>query len=305
LSEAEKIPDSTDRHRCLGVLHAGYASTRNRQGRFQEAIEHAEKAAAEAEAAGDRETLAYAYHLLDRIHTATGSREEGLRYRDAALPIFAELGDLAAQGTVLHDLAADAHRGGRLEEATWLYERAIDARTRVGDVVRAAASVNALGEVELELGMPDQAERRFTDALRTWRGARSPEGIAVATANLGSLHLSRGDVTGGVEKLEEAHALADAIGAESLLNTTGLLLAETYLRLGRSVEAWKMATEILDSGGDTSTVVRARRLRAQALSATGGASRARAELTEALDLADRSGLDDEATAIRALFNDAS
>ena len=302
LSEAENIPDPTDRHRCFGVLHAGYASTRHRQGQFEKAIEHAEKAATEAEAAGDRETLAYAYHLLDRIHTATGSREEGLHYRDAALPIFAELGDLAAQGTVLHDLAADAHRGGRLEEATWLYDRAIDARTRVGDVVRAAASVNALGEVEMELGMLDRAERRFTDALRTWRGARSPEGISVATANLGSLRLSRDDLDGAVEKLEEAHALADAIGAESLLHTTGLLLAEVYVRLGRWVEAWKMATEILDSGGDSLAIVRARRLRAQALSATGGDARAWTELTEALDLADRSGLDDEVTAIRALFD---
>jgi hypothetical protein len=105
-----------------------------------------------------------------------------------------------------------------------------------------------------------------------------------------------------VEKLEEAHALAGAIGAESLLHTTGLLLAEAYVRLGRWVEAWKMATEILDSGGDALAIVRARRLRAQALSATGGDARAWTELTEALDLADRSGLDDEATAIRALFD---
>ena len=281
ISEAEHLEDPGARSRILGVLHTGYASTRHRQGRWGEAIEHAQVAVTHAEAVGDRETLAYLYHLLDRIHTAAGHREDALAYRDAALPIFAELGDLAAQGTVLHDLAADAHRSGRLEEATWLYERAIDARARAGDVVRAAASINALGEVELALGMVDEAERHFTEALRTWRGARSPEGIVVAVTNLGALELARHYPSAALAWLDEAERTANEIGAEHLLPFAWLRQAEAYLRLDRWVEAWDHATRALDTTSDATHQAVARKLRATALSATGGKDRAEHELSQA------------------------
>lgn len=288
ISEAAQLEEPDARHRTLAVLHTGYASTRNRQGRREEAIENAQVAVTHAEAVGDRETLAYLYHLLDRIHTAAGNREEALAYRDAALPIFAELGDLAAQGTVRHDLAADAHRSGRLEEATWLYEQAIDARIRAGDVVRAAASVNALGEVELALGMIDEAEPHFSEALRTWRGARSPEGIVVAATNLGALELARQDPTAALTWLEEAEHTAEEIGAEHLLPAARLHQAEAYLRLDRWVEAWDHATRALDYTSDASQQATARKLRADALSATGGKDRAGHELAQAALLEDES-----------------
>ncbi|MEX1271884.1 MAG: tetratricopeptide repeat protein, partial [Acidimicrobiia bacterium] len=295
ISEAENLEEPGARHRTLAVLHAGYASTRHRQGRHQEAIEHATKAATHAEAVDDRETLAYLYHLLDRIHTALGNRKEALSYRDAALPIFAEVGDLAAQGTVLHDLAADAHRSGRPEEATWLYERAIDARTRAGDVVRAAASVNALGEVELALGMVDDAHPRFAEALRTWRGARSPEGIAVATTNLGTLELARNHPADALVWLEEAEQTAHEIGAERLLASAWLHQAQAYLRMDRWVEAWDHATRVLDIAADASQQAAARKLRASALSATGGKDRAEQELAQAVILGDSGAELDAAT----------
>ncbi|HEX2152592.1 MAG TPA: adenylate/guanylate cyclase domain-containing protein [Acidimicrobiia bacterium] len=286
ITEAEQLEDETTRDRILGVLRAGYASTRHRQGRLEEAIAQAEIAVGHSDRAGDKETLAYLYHLLDRAHTGAGNREQALAYRDLALPIFAELGDLAAQGTVLHDLAADAHRGGRLEEANWLYERAIDARTRAGDVVRAAASVNALGEVELSLGMVDPAERRFAEALRAWRGARSPEGVVVAATNLARVALAREDAAEALARLEEAEHRAADIGAEHLLPSVRLLEGEAHLALGRWVEAWDAATRALEVGGESAQRAAAHEIRARALSATGGETRAEHERAAASQLAE-------------------
>ena len=284
LAEARTLADPVERHRCLGLLHAGYASTRHRQGRHAEALEHGGSAVVDAELAGDRATLAHAYHLLDRIHTDMGDRATALRYRDAALPIFAELGDLAAQGTVLHDLAADAHRSGRLEEAAWLYERASDARVRVGDVVRAAATINALGEVDHALGNLAEAEGHFSEALRTWRGARSPEGIATASLNLGTLRLETGDVAGAMERLEEAVSRAGSIGAEAILTRARAALAEAFVRAARWVEAWESATDALLVASDPIVAGRCHRVRAAALAATGGGSRAEDELRQADEL---------------------
>lgn len=262
------------RARARAALHAGYASTRLLQGRFDEAQHHAEAAVSSAEEAGDRPLQARGLHLLDRIHAAAGDFERAQYYRDAALPIFAELGDLAAQGTVLHDLAADAHRSGRLAEAVWLYQRAADSRSRAGDVGRAAATINSLGQVEQALGMLDSAEQRFTEALRTWRGARSPQGVVEATINLGELRVAQGRVQEARELLEEAERLALDLGLDDILARGQVSLAEAYQAVGRHVEAWERATDALQRTTVSALLRRARSVRADALEATGSIERA-------------------------------
>ncbi len=272
------------RARARAALHAGYASTRLQQGRCDEARPHAEAAVSSAEEAEDRPLQARGLHLLDRIHAAAGDFERAQYYRDAALPIFAELGDLAAQGTVLHDLADDAHRSGRLAEAVWLYQRAADSRSRAGDVVRAAATSNSLGRVEQALGMLDSAEQRFTEALRTWRGARSPQGVVEATTNLGELRVAQGRVHEARELLEEAERLALDLGLDDILARAQVSLAEAYQGVGRHVEAWERATDALQRTTVSDLERRARAVRADALEATGSIERALDERGLALSL---------------------
>lgn len=281
LTDAAQLPPGAARSRCLARLHAGYASTRLRQGRLPDAINHALAAAADAEAAGDRETLAYTHHLLDRAYSGSGDRDAAAHHRDAALPLFAELGDLAAQGTVLHDLGDDAQRLGRLDEARWMYEQSRQVRTRAGDVVRVAASINALGEVMLAQNEPRAAGLLFSDALRMWRGTRSPEGVAVATSNLGAAWLDQGRPQEALSHLEESRQVASAIGAAKILTVTKLRLARVLASLGRWVEAWEAATDVLGGDAGPDLVATARKVRAQALAATGGNARAKLELEAA------------------------
>lgn len=297
---ADTLPDRSARARCLARAQAGYASARLGQGRAADAIAHARDAVTHAQRAGDDETVALAYHLLDRAHTAVEDHEAAAAYRDLALPVFAALGDLAAQGTVLHDLGADAQRAGKPEEALWLYERSHEVRSRAGDVVRAAATANAIGEVLVSLGRDREAHARFTEALRVWRGARSPRGVAEATLNLGVVALHGGDHAEAVQLLEEAAALAVGIGAETLRDEIQLPLAEALLALERYVEAWDAATQALRTAEDHLEAT-AHRLRGAALLRTGGVTRARAELTLALQASDGA----EADAARRLLDEVA
>jgi tetratricopeptide (TPR) repeat protein len=235
-----------------------------------------------ADLAGDDHTLAHAHHLLDRAHTALGDHTTAARHRDAALPIFSALGDLAAQGTVLFDLGRDAQRAGRFEEALWLYERSHDARARGGDVPHVAASANAIGEVLLVLGRHDDAHGRFTEALRAWRGARAPRGVAEARRNLGIVALRDGRHAEAVDLLEEAAGAAARVGADTLVDQIQLPLAEALLASARYVEAWDAASRVLGDAG-TDAAGTAHRLRGEALLRTGGVVRARAELAAALE----------------------
>jgi tetratricopeptide (TPR) repeat protein len=205
--------------------------------------------------------------------------EAAARHRDLALPLFAAAGDLLAQGTVLHDLGADARRLGQLEVALWMYERSQDARTRAGDIVRAAASGNAVGEVLLELGRVEEAADRFGDALRAWRGARSTPGVALALCNLGAAALSSDDAPRAVRRLEEAQRCADDVGDDRLLARIRVLLGEALLEVGRLVEAWEAASLALAAGDDLgrSGRSRAHECRAGTLERTGGTERAALE----------------------------
>jgi class 3 adenylate cyclase/tetratricopeptide (TPR) repeat protein len=300
LTSATRLPRDTDRERCLARAHCGYASTRLGQSRPADAIGHAQAAVEHAQAAGDDESLAHAYHLLDRAHTALEDHATAARYRDRALPVFAALGDLAAQGTVLYDLGADAQRADKLDEALWFYERSYEVRMRAGDIVRAAASANAIGEVLIVLGRSGEAHDRFAEALRIWRGARSPRGIAEATHNLGVAALRGGDADEAIVLLDEAADLAMRIGAEGLHQRIQLPLAEALLARGRYVEAWEAASRVLGAA-DAHLVGRGHRLRGEALLCTGGTARARAELTTAVALADASGDADGRTAADRLL----
>lgn len=300
LSNANVTTAGTARDCCVARAHAGYASVRLGQSRPTDAIHHAHDAVEQARRAGDEETLAHAYHLLDRAHAALGDHVTAAGFRDLALPVFAALGDLAAQGTVLHDLGADAQRAGRFEEALWLYERSHEVRSRAGDVVRTAASSNAMGEVLLELGRAADAHERFTEALRAWRGARSPRGVAEATHNLGVAALHDRDVAEAVRLLHEAAELAERIGAEALSDEIRLPLAEALLASGRYVEAWDAAGRAVHSV-DSAAAGRAHRIRAEALMRTGGTARACTELTTAIALADAAGDTTGCTAARLLL----
>lgn len=275
-----ELPASLARDRCDARACVGYATVRLSQGQPASSIEHGLQALAPAERSGDHEALARACHVLDRAYVALGEYETAARYRDQALPVFAALGDLPAQGTVLHDLGSDAQRAGRLEEALWLYERSHEVRSRAGDVVRAAGSANAIGEVLLALGRDGEAESRFAEALRSWRGARFPRGVNVALCNLGRVALQRGAPDRALPLLAEARAVAVELRSETLLSETSVALGETFLALGRFVEAWEAATDALTVGG-AGVGVSAHRVRAQALAMTGGHERAEQELEAA------------------------
>ncbi len=291
LNAAASFSSPTPRARTLARARVGYASARLAQGRPDRTIEHATQAVGWAQEADDRETLARAYHLLDGAHTALGDQRSASRYRDLALLVFAELRDLPAQGTVLHDLGADAHRAGRLEEALWLYSRSHEVRQRAGDVVRTAASANAIGEVLLALGETEQAAARFAEALRIWRGARSPQGVVEATHNLGLVALGAGDVDEACRRLEEAADQAHQIGSTALLARIRSPLAEALLARGRYIESWEAASRALgdeDDGMEARGRSLLRRVRGEALLRTNSPSRALSELEMARKLAEES-----------------
>jgi tetratricopeptide (TPR) repeat protein len=217
-------------------LVLSYGAARLRQGRYRECVPYLEQAVEEATAVSDQATLAHAYYLLDWAHTDLGHGHVG-GYRDSALRIYEELGDLTGQANTLNNLGVGAYYEGRWQAALDFYERSRDARRASGDVVQLGEASNNIGEILSDQGHLETAEVLFRDSLRLWRGARFPIGTGLATSNLGRVRLRTGDLTEAGALFASAREVLTGIGAKRLVLETDAREAERLVALSSPVEA--------------------------------------------------------------------
>ncbi|HET6817103.1 MAG TPA: adenylate/guanylate cyclase domain-containing protein [Mycobacteriales bacterium] len=209
-------------------LLVGTASTRYRQGRFRLAADAAHAAVDEAKAAEEPAELAHAYFLLDAALTDLHDAR-ALEFRERALPIYQQIGDLVGEADVHNNIGIDAYYEGRLDDALTSYAQSLACRRRAGDLVGAATAENNIGEVLSDLGRYDEAISMFEEALAVWRRASYPVGIALACSNLARVHVRRGRPDLAGPYLDEAEQRFDDMGASVLLFETQVRRAEMLL----------------------------------------------------------------------------
>lgn len=251
------------------------------------------RAVVDASAVGDRRVLAHAFYLLDAATTDLG--QPTMAYRNFALPIFEELGDLVMVGSVHNNLGVNAHFEGRWDEAVQHYRAAAEALRRAGHVAAAATAANNLGEIESDRGQLDEAEASFDEAALAFRLARFPIGIAVVTANRGRLALRRQRFDEAGRLLDEAHGRFAEIGAMSFLAEVAVRRAELVLARGEAAEALAGIEQARALHGDLGqSSAAAARAEAAAFTLLGRTAEAASAWAEAVAAAERYGLAHEA-----------
>ncbi len=220
------------------------AGIRYRQGRYAACVAGALPVLEPAAAGGHRDVLANAYYLLHAAYGDLGSPEVA-RYRDLALPIYEELGDLVGQGNVLNNLGIEAYFEGRWDDALALYRRSRDAKSRAGDIANAATQSNNEAEILSDQGHLPQADALLRDALRVWAAAGYQIGVALATSNLGRAAARAGRHDEALGLLEDAAAAFGRIGAAGYVDETRARIAECLALAGRAEEARRVARETL------------------------------------------------------------
>ncbi|MGH2464110.1 MAG: ATP-binding protein, partial [Candidatus Limnocylindrales bacterium] len=220
------------------------AGIRYRQGHYAACVSEALPAAEAAREAGERALLANAYYLLHAAYGDLGSPEVA-RFRDLALPIYEELGDLVGQGNVLNNLGIEAYFEGRWDDALALYGRSKEAKERAGDVANAATQSNNEAEILSDQGHLEEAEALLANTLRVWRAAGYEIGIALATSNLGRAAARAGRHEAGLALLEDAAARFGRIGAQGYVDEARARISEALLLAGQPAEAEPVAREAL------------------------------------------------------------
>ena len=230
-------------------IELSHASVRQRQGRFDEMADWCRRAAEHAERSGSRAGLAHAYYLLDMAHTRLG--QPTTEFRDLALPIYEEIGDLLGQAKVLNNLGVDAYYEGNWADAITLYGRCRAVAQQAGDVVYAAIATNNEAEILSDQGRFPEARPLFDDALRAFRASKWRLGVPLVTSNLGRLAAREGRFDEARSLLLEAIEACTELGAETWTAETQGRLAERHVLAGEHREAQVLATELVDTTGAT------------------------------------------------------
>ncbi len=244
-------------------LSVWYASGRFRQGRHRDALRWTERAIREAETAGDREALAWAYMVLDTIHIELGT-EAADHHGRLALAIYEELGNLPRQASLLINLGGRAYYEGRWGDAVALYEQARELCAQTGNVLAGADAAFNIGEILSQQGRLDDAESLLRDARRTWRAAGDRVGVAYATSELGRVAYRGGRASEALSLLEEASAAFAESGADTEVLETDLRRAECLLCAGEPAAALELVDRVLDrvsTSGEVASVRTPRLLR--------------------------------------------
>jgi class 3 adenylate cyclase/tetratricopeptide (TPR) repeat protein len=184
-------------------LATRYALGRLRQGRYADALSWATLAACEAEASGDKSTLALAYNSLHAAHYYAGVAAD-VPYARLALLAYEELGDLAGQAHCANNLGVEALDAGRLAESAGYFARAREIFGRLGGEADEANATYNQADAMLRLDRHAEAEPLLHEALGIARAVGDEELVALVLRETGQLCLRLG-------RLEQARAhFADA-----------------------------------------------------------------------------------------------
>ncbi len=226
------------------------AGTRFRQARYEEAIEHADRAIALAETVGAAAMVARSSVIAGASYTELG-RPDGVPYVERAIRTYDEIGDDQGLSLALNSLAIQRWTEGRWDEALELFGRSGEADARIGDTVGSAIHGSNKAMILSDQGRLEEASELFQELLRVSREAIYPLGEANGLQNLARVAARSGDFARAHELYDRSIEVFESIGAARYITETGILVAELLMLEGRHEEAIATASRFVEAARAT------------------------------------------------------
>jgi len=288
------VPHDERRDVTLARLEDVSGVARLRQGKAAAARTHLSAAVAGLERTTDGRALAHASYSLAGALVELGEFDDAERLSTRALELYEQAGDLVGASTVLNNQGIDAYWTGDWQRAEQLLQAARSMRRELGDVALMAESELNLAELWSDQGHWEEAEQLLAFALAIFRAAPRPEGIGLATSDLGRLAARRGDLDRARALLAEAQARLESIGAAGLAYEVGVREAERLVLASQPDAALRAVAALRTRGREVpaSHFYRSALARTEGWAAAqrGERERASGAFGEALALARTSGL---------------
>ncbi|MFD0664990.1 tetratricopeptide repeat protein [Thermocatellispora tengchongensis] len=248
VASARSRGDAVSEGRALHNLGTVY----QRQGRYQEAVDHLRKALEIILQADQPEVEAFVRSDLGLVLLLLGQYEPALRELGRALRLFEELDDLTGQGQVLNNMGLAFVRQNLLEEALDHMRRSLVLFRGTGDRPRQGYALNDIGAVYQRTGNHVEALDYHSEALAVARetGDKALEAAALnGLGNTNRLFALRESV---LEFHEQALRIAEEIGDRYEQAQAHEGIAGVHDGLGRAEDArdhWRRALSIYVSLG--------------------------------------------------------
>jgi diguanylate cyclase (GGDEF)-like protein len=207
-------------------------------GLYQRALEHHNEALEALEALEPAEPALTASPLngIAATYLNLGYFDEALAYSERALEVLPHDGQRRRErSTALRAIGMVRQRQGDYGAAESWYRRSI----AVSDAYGISLNLISLGEMELELGHPEEARDHFLRCLDELEPDVRRRSRCQALIGLGDAHLASGDPAAALATLTEALEAAREIGSPVELNRTHHSLSRAHRELGH----WDVALE--------------------------------------------------------------
>lgn len=213
------------------ALQRNIARTYERQGEYDQALEHLALAQSELDSCGSGcpEQRAQIWNDTAWIHFRRGDVGQAEALLRRALDLVESTPAYEAVASIQNRLGGIAYSRGDWEQAADLLRRSIAIREAARDLVNLSTSLNNLGLLELEMGEFDSALENLSRSHELKVRLGQTEGIAMALNNLGWLRILRGELDLARQVLQEALDLVRQIGYSSLHLVIIRSFGELYL----------------------------------------------------------------------------
>jgi hydrogenase-4 transcriptional activator len=281
LKHAERAHES----RAIGLAHYELALCYKQVGDSGIVRDHLTEAASALHAAGDKRHLALVHSLSAVLLAQSGRTEEAhaaLRQGERlAISIHAD--DVLA--AIVHNQANVALMRHRLDQALALAERSVAIRETLGSGHGLAVSLATLGQIFVQFGDLERAEKILTRTLEIRSPIQFQETTGAVFDTLAQIHLMRGSYERAGEYLRLAREAYGAPGMQTMrwyewsLRVLGVRLA---IRRGAFDEALTIANELTSTAGvPPAEAIQAELAACEALLAAGRTSEAHQRLAAA------------------------
>jgi DNA-binding NtrC family response regulator/tetratricopeptide (TPR) repeat protein len=244
LKHAELAHDS----RAIGLAHYELAHCYRRVGESGIVRDHLTEAASALHAAGDRRHLALVHSLSGVLLAQSGRYDEAAAaLRQGERLAMAMQADDVLAG-IVHNQANVALMQHRFDQALTMAERSVTLHDSLGSSHGLAVALATLGQILVQLGDLERAEKTLTRTLEVRNPIQLHETTGAVFDSLAQIHLMRGSYERAAEYLRQAsdayvaHGSANIRWYEWSLRVLGVKLA---IRRGAFDEAIAIAEEMV------------------------------------------------------------
>ena len=232
---------------------------------------------------------ARAKKIMGSLSWHQGNNQEALKYYEAALVLFREIGDERSAASTLNGLGIIYSKMGSYKRGQEYYFRALRFYERLGNKRAVAKLSNNIGVLYKIQNDFDKALEYYEKSLRINEESKDKNGIAYSLINIGALLYTKGDWVESIPYFNRSIALREEIGDKQGIADCILNRGEAHAALGKlelAVSEFNQALKTYENLGDKEGLSYAYSNLADAYNKMGASRKARDYLKKSLDLAE-------------------